>query len=171
MENSNLGDVIYPYRGFYYFAENTLQGNLEKVVRHGKRADLIVKNMLLHSRQGSGEHRLVDVNALVEENLNLAYHGARAEKQGFNIILDIAEMEDSAEAVTRLESVGNSLSSCPKVPYVQGLLGAPKCKQRSRRFFEHAAKLNAILVARRSNVCFVGNGLGVFPFILPPNIG
>ena len=65
-----------------------LQGNLDKVVQHGKRADAIVKNMLLHSRQGSGEHRPVDINALVEESLNLAYHGARAEKQGFTITLE-----------------------------------------------------------------------------------
>ena len=64
-----------------------LRGNLEKVVQHGKRADSIVKNMLLHSRQGSGEHQPVDINALVEESLNLAYHGARAEKEGFNITL------------------------------------------------------------------------------------
>jgi two-component system, NtrC family, sensor kinase len=67
---------------------DTLQSNLDKVVRHGERADAIVKNMLLHSRQGSGEHRAVDINALVEESLNLAYHGARAEKQGFNIVLE-----------------------------------------------------------------------------------
>jgi two-component system, NtrC family, sensor kinase len=67
---------------------DTLQGNLDKVVQHGKRADAIVKNMLLHSREGSGEHRPVDINALVEESLNLAYHGARAEKQGFNITLE-----------------------------------------------------------------------------------
>jgi signal transduction histidine kinase len=65
-----------------------LRGNLEKVVQHGKRADSIVKNMLLHSRQGSGEHRPMDINAVVEESLNLAYHGARAEKQGFNITLE-----------------------------------------------------------------------------------
>jgi signal transduction histidine kinase len=64
-----------------------LQSNLEKVVQHGKRADSIVKNMLLHSRHGSGEHRPVDINAVVDESLNLAYHGARAEKQGFNITL------------------------------------------------------------------------------------
>jgi signal transduction histidine kinase len=64
-----------------------LKGNLEKVVQHGKRADSIVKNMLLHSREGSGEHRLADINAIVEESLNLAYHGARAEKPGFNITL------------------------------------------------------------------------------------
>jgi signal transduction histidine kinase len=64
-----------------------LKDNLEKVVQHGKRADSIVKNMLLHSREGSGEHRAADINAIVEESLNLAYHGARAEKSGFNITL------------------------------------------------------------------------------------
>jgi GAF domain-containing protein len=67
---------------------DTLRSNLDKVVQHGKRADAIVKNMLLHSREGSGEHRVVDINALVEESLNLAYHGARAEKQGFNITME-----------------------------------------------------------------------------------
>ena len=66
-----------------------LKANLEKVVQHGKRADSIVKNMLLHSREGSGEHRLADINALVEESLNLAYHGARAEKPGFNVTLKL----------------------------------------------------------------------------------
>jgi two-component system, NtrC family, sensor kinase len=65
-----------------------LKGNLEKVVQHGKRADSIVKNMLLHSREGSGERRPVDLNSLVAESLNLAYHGARAENQEFKIRLD-----------------------------------------------------------------------------------
>jgi signal transduction histidine kinase len=69
---------------------DTLKGNLDKIAQHGKRADAIVKNMLLHSREGSGERRPVDINALVEESLNLAYHGARAEKQGFNIALERA---------------------------------------------------------------------------------
>jgi GAF domain-containing protein/anti-sigma regulatory factor (Ser/Thr protein kinase) len=77
---------------------DTLRGNLDKVVQHGKRADAIVKNMLLHSREGSGEHRLVDINALVEEGLNLAYHGARAEKQGFNIKLEKSFDPDAGEA-------------------------------------------------------------------------
>src|SRR5262245_40361703 len=64
-----------------------LKQNLEKVVQHGKRADSIVKNMLLHSREGSGERRSADINSLVGESLNLAYHGARAEKAGFSISL------------------------------------------------------------------------------------
>jgi len=67
---------------------DTLRDNLGKIIQHGRRADSIVKNMLLHSREGSGEQRPVDINALIEEAVNLAYHGARAEKQGFNITLE-----------------------------------------------------------------------------------
>jgi signal transduction histidine kinase len=62
-----------------------LKDNLGKVVQHGRRADSIVKNMLLHSREGGGEHRLTDINALVEESLDLAYHGARAERPQFDV--------------------------------------------------------------------------------------
>ena len=65
----------------------TLKSNFDKVVHHGRRADAIVKNMLQHSREGSGEHRVVAINGLVEESLNLAWHGARAETQGFEIKL------------------------------------------------------------------------------------
>src|SRR5262245_1045311 len=66
---------------------DTLKSNFDKVAHHGRRADAIVKNMLQHSREGSGEHRVIDINALVEESLNLAWHGARAETQGFEIKL------------------------------------------------------------------------------------
>src|SRR5215468_10917782 len=66
---------------------DTLKNNFDKVVHHGRRADAIVKNMLQHSREGSGEHRVIDINAVVEESLNLAWHGARAETQGFEIKL------------------------------------------------------------------------------------
>ncbi len=65
-----------------------IDANLDKIVTHGKRADSIVKNMLLHSREGSGERTFVDVNAMVEEALNLAYHGARAEKNDFNVSIE-----------------------------------------------------------------------------------
>ena len=77
---------------------DTLRGNLDKIAQHGKRADSIVKNMLLHSREGSGERRSVDVNALVEESLNLAYHGARAEKQSFSITLERSFDPEAGEA-------------------------------------------------------------------------
>jgi GAF domain-containing protein len=65
-----------------------LRGNLAKIAEHGKRADGIVKSMLEHSRGVSGERRAVDINALVEEALNLAYHGARAQDASFNVTLE-----------------------------------------------------------------------------------
>ena len=82
-----LGDVSLIEKRHSEITElmDTLRGNLDKVIQHGKRADAIVKNMLQHSREGSGEHGPVDINALVEECLSLAWHGARAEKQGFAI--------------------------------------------------------------------------------------
>ena len=65
-----------------------LKTNLAKISDHGRRADSIVKNMLLHSRQGSEESRSANINSILEESLNLAYHGARAEHRGFNITLE-----------------------------------------------------------------------------------
>jgi signal transduction histidine kinase len=85
-----------------------LKENLEKVVQHGKRADSIVKNMLLHSREQSGERRSADINALVEETLNLAYHGARAENSAFNVTLmreldpDVRTKELYPQEITRV---------------------------------------------------------------------
>ncbi len=65
-----------------------LSGNLGKIAEHGRRADGIVKSMLAHSRGGSGDRQTVDLNALIEESLNLAYHGARAQDQNFNITME-----------------------------------------------------------------------------------
>jgi two-component system NtrC family sensor kinase len=81
-------DVADAARGEIDELAQTIRGNLDKIEQHGQRADSIVKNMLLHARQGSSEHRLVDVNALVEESLNLAYHGVRAEGRGFDVTLE-----------------------------------------------------------------------------------
>jgi signal transduction histidine kinase len=67
---------------------DTLHDNFDKVVQHGKRADAIVKSMLLHSGETSGEHRSTDINALVDESLNRAYYNARAEQRGFTIKLE-----------------------------------------------------------------------------------
>jgi two-component system, NtrC family, sensor kinase len=74
-----------------------ISGNLDKIVQHGKRADSIVKNMLLHSREGSGERATTNVNTMVEEALNLAYHGARAEKPGFNVTI-VKSLDPNANA-------------------------------------------------------------------------
>ena len=76
----------------------TLKGNLEKIAEHGRRADSIVKSMLLHSRTGPSEHRAIDLNTTAEEALNLAYHGARAETPGFSITME-KDLDPKAAAI------------------------------------------------------------------------
>ena len=105
-----------------------LKSNLEKVVQHGKRADSIVKNMLLHSREGSGELRSADINALVEESLNLAYHGARAEKPDFNVMLkrdldpDAGAVELYPQEITRalLNLISNGFYAATQRKSIEG---------------------------------------------------
>lgn len=63
---------------------NDIDTNLEKINHHGKRADAIVKGMLQHSRSGSGQKELTDINALADEYLRLSYHGLRAKDKSFN---------------------------------------------------------------------------------------
>jgi signal transduction histidine kinase len=65
-----------------------LKDNLQRIMQHGRRADSIVKNMLLHSRGGGGEHRLTDLNALIDESHALAYHGARAERPTLSVTFE-----------------------------------------------------------------------------------
>jgi two-component system, NtrC family, sensor kinase len=105
-----------------------LTGNLEKIAEHGKRADNIVKSMLEHSRGVTGERREVDLNSLVEEALNLAYHGARAQDQGFNITLErdyapiLKPIELTPQEMTRvfLNLFGNGFYAANKRVRVNG---------------------------------------------------
>jgi len=100
----------------------TLTGNLQKIIEHGNRADNIVKSMLEHSRGVTGERREVDLNGLVEEALNLAYHGARAQDQSFNITLErefdgeLRGMELAPQEMTRvfLNLFGNGFYAATK---------------------------------------------------------
>jgi two-component system, NtrC family, sensor kinase len=99
-----------------------LTGNLEKIVEHGQRADGIVKSMLDHSRGATSERRKVDLNNLVEEALNLTYHGARAQDQNFNITLerdyekDLGEIDIVPQEVNRvfINLIGNGFYAAHK---------------------------------------------------------
>ena len=65
-----------------------LKQNSEKIKEHGKRADSIVHSMLQHSRGKSGEKQLTDINLMIDEDLNLVYHGLRAQDNTFNIKIE-----------------------------------------------------------------------------------
>ena len=136
-----------------------LQGNLDKVVQHGQRADAIVKNMLLHSREGSGEHRLIDINGLVEESLNLAYHGARAEKPGFNITLQrsldptAGEVDVFPQDITRV--LLNLISN--------GFYAATKRKAVNYDGYEPTLKVATKSLGDRVEISVRDNGTGIPP--------
>ncbi|HJU18292.1 MAG TPA: GAF domain-containing protein [Stellaceae bacterium] len=99
-----------------------LTSNLDKIAEHGKRADGIVRSMLQHSRGGSGDWQECDINALVDEALNLAYHGARAQDQSFNITMErdldrsLAPIEVVPQDVMRvfLNLIGNGFHAANK---------------------------------------------------------
>ena len=83
-----------------------LTSNLEKINQHGKRADGIVRSMLDHSRAQSGERRSVDLNALLKQYADLAYHAMRAKDQRFNVTWE----EDLDGGIGEVEVVPQDLS-------------------------------------------------------------
>ena len=72
------------------FILEDLRLSLDKILEHGKRADSIVRNMLEHSRGDAGEMRETDLNALLKQYVELAYHSLRAESPNFNLSIEEA---------------------------------------------------------------------------------
>ncbi|MCP3471264.1 ATP-binding protein [Bradyrhizobium sp. CCGUVB1N3] len=136
-----------------------LKGNLEKVVQHGKRADSIVKNMLLHSREGAGERRPADINALVEESLNLAYHGARAEKPGFNISLK----RDLDPAAGMLDIYPQEITRVFLNLISNGFYAATKRKESEGGAFEPTLSASTRNLGNKVEIRIRDNGTGIPP--------
>jgi signal transduction histidine kinase/HAMP domain-containing protein len=136
-----------------------LIGNLEKIAEHGRRADGIVKSMLLHSRGGLGDRQMVDLNALVDEALSLAYHGARARDQNFNITMereyapDLAPIEVVPPDLTRvfLNLIGN------------GFYAASKRKQQSGEDFKPTLTVTTRDLGDSVEIRVRDNGVGIPP--------
>jgi signal transduction histidine kinase len=137
-----------------------LKDNLTKVVQHGKRADSIVKNMLLHSREGSGEHRPVEINAIVEESLNLAYHGARAEGRDFNITVE-RDFDQAGVADMYPQEITRALLNLIS----NGFYAATKHAAASRNDIEPKLKATTRNLGDRIEIRIRDNGTGIPPDI------
>lgn len=74
-----------------------IEGNLKRIHDHGTRADSIVKSMLQHSRGGDGKMEPTDLNSLIKEYVNLAFHGMRAKKDAINVDIELALDEEVGE--------------------------------------------------------------------------
>jgi signal transduction histidine kinase len=121
-----------------------LTGNLEKIVEHGRRADGIVRSMLQHSRGSSEDRQPTDLNALAEEALNLAYHGARAQDPNFDIALErdldrnLAPLDVVPQELTRvlLNLIGNGFYATNKRSRESDGTYRPELKITTREFGE-----------------------------------
>jgi signal transduction histidine kinase len=139
-----------------------LTGNLEKIAEHGKRADGIVKSMLEHSRGGSGERRSVDLNDLVEEALNLAYHGARAQDQSFNVTLE----REFDHALAPIELVPQDLTRVFLNLFGNGFYAATKRRRdRAEPNFEPVLTVTTRDLGDAVEICVRDSGVGIPPEI------
>jgi signal transduction histidine kinase len=135
-----------------------LTSNLEKIAEHGRRADGIVKSMLEHSRGATSERRAVDLNNLVEEALNLAYHGARAQDQTFNITLE----RDYDRDLARIELVPQEMSRVFINLFGNGFYAATKRQREgSEPKFKPILKVTTRDVGEAVEVHIRDNGTGI----------
>ncbi len=139
-----------------------LTGNLEKIAEHGRRADGIVKSMLEHSRGESGERREVDLNHLVEEALNLAYHGARAQDQKFNITLE----RDFARGIAPTELVPQDMTRGCLNLFGNGFYAATKRqKEGGDPKFKPTLTASTVDLGEAVEIRIRDNGAGIPPEI------
>ena len=137
-----------------------LTGNLTKIAEHGKRADGIVKSMLSHSRGGSGDWASSDINALVEEALNLAYHGARAQDKEFNVTLE-RELDKGCGPI---EVVPQDVMRVFLNLFGNGFYAANKRRTRSREAgFRPTLRVATRDLGDAVEVCVRDNGIGMPP--------
>jgi GAF domain-containing protein len=139
-----------------------LSGNLDKIAEHGRRADNIVSSMLEHSRGSSGERRSVDLNALVEEALNLAYHGGRARDQSFNITLE----RDYADVIAPIELVPQDITRVCLNLFGNGFYAAIKSRREgSDTSFNPMLKVSTRDLGDAVEIRVRDNGVGIPPEI------
>jgi len=135
----------------------TIRDNLTKINEHGKRADSIVKNMLLHSREGPRERQTVGLNAIADEALNLAYHGARAENPKFNIEM----VKSLAGEVGAVECFPQDLMRVFLNLITNGMYAANKRRVEEGDGFAPAISLTTRAVGDRVEIEVRDNGSGI----------
>jgi two-component system, NtrC family, sensor kinase len=138
-----------------------LTGNLEKIAEHGRRADGIVKSMLEHSRGSSADRRAVDLNGLVEEALNLAYHGGRAQDQSFNVTLE----RDYAAAVAPIELVPQDITRVCLNLIGNGFYATTKRQKEGKgdAEFKPTLKVSTRDLGSAVEIRIRDNGIGIAP--------
>src|SRR5262249_59368028 len=125
----------------------------------GRRADGIVKSMLQHSRGGSGDWQATDLNALVEEALNLAYHGARAQDQSFNITME----RDLDQNLAPIDIVPQDMMRVFLNLIGNGFYAANERRRDGDGAFRTVLKVTTREVGDSVEIRILDNGIGIPP--------
>ena len=136
---------------------NNLISNEEKINHHGKRADAIVKGMLLHSRTSAGKKEAIDINALAEEYLRLAYHGLRAKDNSLSANIHT----DFDPSIVKINIISQDIGRVLLNLYNNAFYAVKEKKKRQTENYEPSVSVttkrtgNKILISVRDN----GNGI------------
>ncbi len=139
----------------------TLQQNALKIREHGGRADSIVRSMLQHSRGKAGERKLTDINGMLEENINLAYHGMRAQDSSFNIQIE-TELDPQ---VGRINVVPQDISRVVLNILANGFYEAHRKKINAGSGFTPRLRVKSRSLSHEIEIAIRDNGNGVPPAI------
>ena len=138
---------------------NDLTINAKKISEHGKRADTIVRSMLLHSRGQLGERQPTDINVIVEEYVNLSYHGMRAQDSSMNVTI----VRDYADGLGTIEAVPQDLSRV-LLNVLNNALYAANARSRSPSSepgFRPTLRVRTVNLGDKIEVRVWDNGMGI----------
>jgi len=131
--------------------------NQEKINFHGKRADAIVKGMLMHSRTSTGQKELTNINVLADEYLRLSYHGLRARDKSFNATFKT----DFDEAIQKINVIPQDIGRAILNLFTNAFYSVTEKKKQLNGEFEPTVSVTTRMVDDKVEVRVRDNGIGI----------
>ncbi|MDF7812473.1 ATP-binding protein [Hymenobacter sp. YC55] len=136
---------------------DSLEGNLERITLHGRRADSIVKGMLLHARNTSVEREPTDLSVLADQYLRLAYQGIRAKKKDFNVILTTHYAAEAELITVAAQDMGRVLTNL----FNNAFYALQKKQERNEAGYEAEIRVSTQVVNQQFELRIWDNGTGI----------
>jgi len=134
-----------------------IEGNFATINRHGQRADSIVQGMLLHSRGKSGEKMPTDINKLLDEYADLAYHGMRAKDPGFNAVIE----KEFDESIGKMDVVPQDISRAFHNIINNGLQASVEYHQKNNTGIQTTIRIITEKSDNKVKISTADNGPGI----------
>jgi len=131
--------------------------NLQKIVHHGRRADAIVKGMLMHSRAGSGQKEPTNINALADEYLRLSYHGLRAKDKTFNATMQTHFDEKIKEVEMVPQEIGRVILNL----FTNAFYSVAEKKKQLNGEYEPTVSVSTKMLDKKVELRVRDNGMGI----------